>query len=67
MFFILSAILILLSLIYIFNNNEKVKGLKKRIEYERDIRIIERDGYSKKKIDEKWDVIGSGIGGLTDD
>lgn len=66
MFFIF-AILILISLIYLFNNNKKVKGLKKRIEYERDIRIIERDGYSKKKIDEKWDVIviGSGIGGLT--
>ena len=67
MFFILSAILILLSIIYLFNDNKKVKGLKERKEYNRDIRIIERDGYSKKKINEKWDVIiiGSGIGGLT--
>lgn len=67
MFFILSFILILLSLYYFFYDNIKVKGLKEIKKYERDIKVIERDGYSKKKIDEKWDVIviGSGIGGLT--
>ena len=67
MFFILSFILILLSLYYFFYDNRKVKGLKEIKKYERDIKVIERDGYSKKKIDEKWDVIviGSGIGGLT--
>jgi all-trans-retinol 13,14-reductase len=48
--------------------NTLPKGLKKSVwSGTRDIRNIERDGYSKKKINENWDVIviGSGIGGLT--